>query len=198
MRFAKNMCPSQGTMDIFVEPVLPRPEIVVCGSSPVAVALAELARRLGFQLTACAPAAEQACVRRRPTAASRAMRFPSNRRARASSWCRRRAAATRRRSRRRLPSTPTTSPSSAAGEKAAALRAKLLAEGVDAARLDEAQGAGRARSRRHHPGRDRALHSVGDRGASPEGRAFGSAAGVEGPGLACQPALALKTGFSVS
>ena len=48
VRFVKNMCPSQGTMDIFVEPVLPRPEIVVCGSSPVAVALADLARRLGF------------------------------------------------------------------------------------------------------------------------------------------------------
>ena len=46
-------------MDIFVEPVLPRPEIVVCGSSPVAVALADLARRLGFSATACAPAAEQ-------------------------------------------------------------------------------------------------------------------------------------------
>ena len=28
VRFVKNMCPSQGTMDIFVEPVLPRPEIV--------------------------------------------------------------------------------------------------------------------------------------------------------------------------
>jgi xanthine dehydrogenase accessory factor len=59
VRFVKNMCPSQGTMDIFVEPVLPRPEIVVCGSSPVAVALADLARRLGFALTACAPTAEQ-------------------------------------------------------------------------------------------------------------------------------------------
>ncbi len=59
VRFAKNMCPSQGTMDIFVEPVLPRPEIVICGSSPVAVALADLGRRLGFQMTACAPAAEQ-------------------------------------------------------------------------------------------------------------------------------------------
>jgi xanthine dehydrogenase accessory factor len=58
-RFANNMCPSQGTMDIFVEPVLPRPEIVVCGSSPVAVALADLGRRLGFAVTACAPAAEQ-------------------------------------------------------------------------------------------------------------------------------------------
>lgn len=64
VRFAKNMCPSQGTMDIFVEPVLPRPEIVICGSSPVAVALADLARRLGFAATACAPAAEQAAFPR--------------------------------------------------------------------------------------------------------------------------------------
>jgi xanthine dehydrogenase accessory factor len=60
VRFAKNMCPSQGTMDIFVEPVLPRPQVVVCGSSPVAVAVADLARRSGFAVTACAPAAEQA------------------------------------------------------------------------------------------------------------------------------------------
>jgi xanthine dehydrogenase accessory factor len=60
VRFAKNMCPSQGTMDIFVEPVLPRPQVVVCGSSPVAVAIAELARRSGFAITVCAPAAEQA------------------------------------------------------------------------------------------------------------------------------------------
>ncbi len=58
-RFVKNMCPSQGTMDIFVEPVLPRPQIIICGSSPVAVAIATLGRRFGFSVTACAPAAEQ-------------------------------------------------------------------------------------------------------------------------------------------
>src|ERR1700738_3338101 len=56
---AKNMCPSQGTMDIFVEPVLPRPHVVVCGWSPVAVAVADLAGRSGFGVTVCAPAAEQ-------------------------------------------------------------------------------------------------------------------------------------------
>jgi xanthine dehydrogenase accessory factor len=60
VRFAKNMCPSQGTMDIFVEPVLPRPQVVICGSSPVAVAVADLAKRTGFAVTVCAPAAEQA------------------------------------------------------------------------------------------------------------------------------------------
>jgi xanthine dehydrogenase accessory factor len=60
IRFVKNMCPSQGTMDVFVEPVLPQPQIVVCGSSPVAVAIADLGRRVGFAVTVCVPAAEQA------------------------------------------------------------------------------------------------------------------------------------------
>ena len=60
VRFANNMCPSQGTMDVFVEPVLPRPRLVVCGASPVALAVAELGRKLSFAITACAPAAEQA------------------------------------------------------------------------------------------------------------------------------------------
>jgi xanthine dehydrogenase accessory factor len=60
VRFAKNMCPSQGTMDIFVEPVLPRPQVVICGCSPVAVAVAGLARRSGFAVTVCAPAEQQA------------------------------------------------------------------------------------------------------------------------------------------
>ncbi len=59
VRFATNMCPSQGSMDIFIEPVLPRPQVVICGSSPVAVAVAGLARRTGFAVTVCAPAAEQ-------------------------------------------------------------------------------------------------------------------------------------------
>ncbi|HEY8012685.1 MAG TPA: XdhC family protein, partial [Dongiaceae bacterium] len=59
IRFARNMCPSRGTMDVFVEPVIPRPQLVICGSSPVAVAIADLGRRIGFDLTICAPPAEQ-------------------------------------------------------------------------------------------------------------------------------------------
>lgn len=58
--YAKNMCPSQGTMDVFVEPVLPRPNLLICGASPVAVALADLARRMGFFVNICAPAADHA------------------------------------------------------------------------------------------------------------------------------------------
>jgi xanthine dehydrogenase accessory factor len=49
-------------MDIFVEPVLPRPQVVICGSSPVAVAVADLAKRTGFAVTVCAPAAEQPAI----------------------------------------------------------------------------------------------------------------------------------------
>lgn len=56
--YARNHCPSQGTMDVFVEPVLPRPNLLICGASPVAVALADLARRMGFFITVCAPAAD--------------------------------------------------------------------------------------------------------------------------------------------
>lgn len=56
VQFAKNMCPSQGTMDIFVEPVLPRPCLVICGASPVAIALARQAPTIGFEVTIAAPA----------------------------------------------------------------------------------------------------------------------------------------------
>lgn len=55
VQFARNMCPSQGTMDVFVEPVLPRPCLVVFGASPVALALAAQARPLGFNVTLAAP-----------------------------------------------------------------------------------------------------------------------------------------------
>src|SRR6476469_2748725 len=58
IRFASNMCPSQGTMDIFVEPVLPHPSLVILGNSPVAISLAEQARTFGFHVTLAAPAAD--------------------------------------------------------------------------------------------------------------------------------------------
>ncbi|MBX9587793.1 MAG: XdhC family protein [Hyphomonadaceae bacterium] len=60
IEFARNMCPSQGTMDVFVEPVLPKPELLICGATPVAVALADLGRRLGFLVVIAAPAEDHA------------------------------------------------------------------------------------------------------------------------------------------
>jgi xanthine dehydrogenase accessory factor len=53
--FAKNACPSQGTMDIFVEPVLPKPRLLILGASPVGVALAAIAPAFGYSVTVAAP-----------------------------------------------------------------------------------------------------------------------------------------------
>src|SRR6516165_5306649 len=58
IRFATNMCPSRGTMDIFVEPVLPHPSLIILGASPVALSLAAQARIFGFHVTLAAPAAD--------------------------------------------------------------------------------------------------------------------------------------------
>jgi xanthine dehydrogenase accessory factor len=58
VRFAENMCPSKGTMDIFVEPVLPHPSLVILGASPVALSLAAQARQLGYHVTIAAPAGD--------------------------------------------------------------------------------------------------------------------------------------------
>ena len=54
-----NNCPSGGTIELFVEPVLPRPELVVMGASPVARALARLAATLGFVVTVAADPADR-------------------------------------------------------------------------------------------------------------------------------------------
>jgi xanthine dehydrogenase accessory factor len=58
VRFASNMCPSKGTMDIFIEPVLPHPSLVILGASPVALSLAAQARQLGYHVTIAAPASD--------------------------------------------------------------------------------------------------------------------------------------------
>ncbi len=60
--FARNMCPSRGTMDIFIEPMLPQPNLVIFGASPVAAALAELAPGFGYRITVYATADEYGCI----------------------------------------------------------------------------------------------------------------------------------------
>jgi xanthine dehydrogenase accessory factor len=52
------MCPSKGTMDVFVEPVLPHPSLIILGGSPVALSLAAQARQLGYHVTVAAPSAD--------------------------------------------------------------------------------------------------------------------------------------------
>lgn len=48
---ASNMCPSKGTMDVFVEPVLANPELLVLGDSPVASMVVQLASSFGLSVS---------------------------------------------------------------------------------------------------------------------------------------------------
>ena len=50
--FARNGCPSRGTVDIFIEPCLPTAQLVVLGASPVAQALSALAPQFHWSVTA--------------------------------------------------------------------------------------------------------------------------------------------------
>lgn len=49
VRVARMTCASEGTADLYVEPFLPRPTLVVAGESPVAATLAAIASPLGFR-----------------------------------------------------------------------------------------------------------------------------------------------------
>ncbi len=50
-------CRSEGTLAIYLEPCLPKPELVVIGQSPMARSLVVLGDSLGFRVTACDPSA---------------------------------------------------------------------------------------------------------------------------------------------
>ena len=54
MELHKSSCPSGGTIELFVEAILPRPCLIVAGASPTARALASLGRRAGFAVTLAA------------------------------------------------------------------------------------------------------------------------------------------------
>ena len=52
-------CHSGGTLDIYIEPVLPKPHILILGRSPVAVALARLGKAINYAVSIAAPQAER-------------------------------------------------------------------------------------------------------------------------------------------
>jgi xanthine dehydrogenase accessory factor len=53
-------CHSGGTLDIFIDPVIARPALLIIGASPAAQALCGLASRVGFAVTVAFPGASQA------------------------------------------------------------------------------------------------------------------------------------------
>jgi xanthine dehydrogenase accessory factor len=57
---AYNMtCHSGGTMDVYIEPVLPKPHILIMGRSPVGRTLAKLAKAINYTVSVAAPEANQ-------------------------------------------------------------------------------------------------------------------------------------------
>ena len=52
-------CQGEGAVEVYVEPVLPRPALLVLGRTPVAQALVRFGSALGFRVTAAEPAARE-------------------------------------------------------------------------------------------------------------------------------------------
>ena len=52
-------CHSGGTLDIYIEPVLPKPHILILGRSPVAVALARLGKAINYAVSVAALEADR-------------------------------------------------------------------------------------------------------------------------------------------
>lgn len=51
-------CHSGGALDIFIEPILPRPHLLILGRSPVAQALTRLAKAIDYSISVAAPEVE--------------------------------------------------------------------------------------------------------------------------------------------
>ena len=159
VKFAKNMCPSQGTMDIFVEPVLPHPSLIILGASPVAMALAEQARRSyrssWRRQTLCRAFSSRVLIEassRAPSRASSSFHAGQGRRGGAQGVARRRGQLSR--LRRQPPQDGGAARNARQGGRRS--RSALPCE-----------SASRPRHRRHHAGGDRALHPRRDHRRAP-------------------------------
>jgi xanthine dehydrogenase accessory factor len=54
MKEYKMTCHSGGTVDVFIEPVMPQPHLVVMGKSAIAISLAKLAKAINYRVTVVA------------------------------------------------------------------------------------------------------------------------------------------------
>jgi len=57
-KVSKNGCPSEGTVDIFIEPHTPPPQLIIYGKAPVAEALKKLAPQFGWAVKVAKEEAE--------------------------------------------------------------------------------------------------------------------------------------------
>ena len=54
-------CHSGGTLDVFIEPILPKPHVLILGRSPIAQTLAKLAKTIGYAVSIAAPDVDRQC-----------------------------------------------------------------------------------------------------------------------------------------
>ncbi len=52
---ASNMCPSKGSIELFIEPFLANPELIIVGASPVASSVSQLAGLFNFSVSVIGP-----------------------------------------------------------------------------------------------------------------------------------------------
>lgn len=48
-------CHSEGTLEVYIEPMIPQPQIIILGQSPVGQALSKLAKAIHYQISVMAP-----------------------------------------------------------------------------------------------------------------------------------------------
>ena len=70
--------PCGGTMDIFIEPVLPKPELLIVGHGRIAETLAVLGDLMGFSITVNDPAADRSRIPPRREVGHRGFRSHRN------------------------------------------------------------------------------------------------------------------------
>ena len=51
----KMTCQSEGAVEIFIEPVLPLPHLIIMGKTAIAKSLAKMGKAAGYRVTAVAP-----------------------------------------------------------------------------------------------------------------------------------------------
>lgn len=56
LEFHPSSCPSRGTTEVFIDPIMQRPSLLIVGTSPVAKSLCGLAKPLGYTVTVAGPA----------------------------------------------------------------------------------------------------------------------------------------------
>ncbi len=95
-------CHSGGTLDIYIEPVLAKPHLLILGRSPVARTLAALGKTIGYAVSVAAPEADRESFPDVDRVQSDLDLSQVESGRRLSSWCPRKENATRKRWKRRL------------------------------------------------------------------------------------------------